>query len=458
MKRLKDDSGQALVLVMMVLLVILLMGASMLTQGSESRKASFQEREIVQVYYIAEAGAEKALAKIKKDPSWLKGLAYNTEVTYISSQDYGDGQISSVMVKRTSDAANPTTFFIESVGQYQGAKRTIEVRGEMYDPVDFPRGVWIRSPLSLFGQNSTIDSDVTAEGAITFLNNCSVLHNITAAGDVTLSQNMTATKVTTGRDLIINNNAAVTMEIDAARDVLMDNNSQINGTVNVVRNVNVGSGAIIGYNEEVEVTDDKGHTKTETVFRGRDVYFNGSITNNGRTGMQHIGGAHAVNVSIPPFPTLEQSWYADNADQFLTGNLSGTFNVDGISYIPGNITISGTYSGAGAIVAGGKVTINGDLNRADTDSSLAIISFGSSVGIETSNNLTVYALLYSPNKITLGNGTHVHGSTICNIVEVGQNATVTDDDTMQNQQPKWITTVVKITSWKEKYPVLQLVK
>jgi len=444
MSRLKNDSGQALALVMMVTLVILLMSLSVLTQGTESRKASFEERRIVQACYIAEAGAEKAIAEIKNNPLWLKGLTLNTDYTFISAVPYAGGQITSVKVKRITKSANPTRFFVESLGEYQGAKRTIQVQGEMYDPVDFSRGLWLRSSLSQFGQNSTVDSDIVVEGAITFENNCSVLRNITAAEDVTILQNMTAAKITTAGNLLINNNARAIMDVDAAGDVILDNNTQINGVVNAVGNVSVGSGAMIGY----ETGD--GYS---TVFHGKDVYFNGIITNNGQTGTQHPGEAHAVNVSLPSFPTLEQSWYAENADRILTGRLTGMFYVDGISYVSGDISISGIYSGAGAIVAGGKVTINGDLTRADTNSSLAIISFGSPAGIEVGNNLTVHALLYTPDKVSIGDGTHVYGSVVCNVIDIGQGATLTGDDTMQNNQPKWITTAVSITSWKEKYSV-----
>lgn len=99
------------------------------------------------------------------------------------------------------------------------------------------------------------------------------------------------------------------------------------------------------------------------------------------------------------------------------------------------------------------MTINGNLNRSDANSSLAIISFGSPVGIETSSNLTIYALLYSLNQIAINNETHVYGSAICNIIDIGQNAAVTDDDALQNSQPKWITTMIRITSWKERYSV-----
>lgn len=297
MKGLKHESGQALVLVMMVITVMLLMGSSMLTRGGESRKASFEERKIVQAHYIAEAGAEKAISAIKNNPIWLKGLTFNSDVPYIGppAAAYAGGQITGVVVKRTSDTANPTTFYIESLGEYQGARRTIQVCGEMYSPFNFPGEGWLSS--------------------------------------------------------------------------------------------------------------------------------------------------------------LDENWYAKNADRVLPDNLSGSFHVDGILYASGNISLSGTYSGAGTIVAGGKVTINGDLTRADADSSLAVISFGDPVGIEMRNSLTVYALLYTPGKISIGDNSHVYGSVVCSIVDIGQDAAVSDDDTLKNKQPFWIATVIRITSWKEKYSV-----
>lgn len=434
MKNLKNESGQALALVMMVLAVLLLMGSSLLTQGGESRKVSFEEGEIVKACYIAEAGAERAIAEIKNNPSWFKDLALDEDVEFISNLNYGGGKIAAVTVRRTSETENPTTFYIESVGEFGGAKRTIEVQGEMYDPVDFPRGVWVRSPSS-FSNNSIIESDVTAEGELTFINNSTASGVITAAGDVTLRNNMTATRIITGGNLTVYNNVEVTMDVDAAGDVFLYNNAVINGEVNAEGNISVSNNAVIN----------------------GDVYYNGTLTvgPGAATGTEHPGGAEAVDVSIPLFPTLDEDWYAENADQILTGDLSGSINLDGIWYVAGDISISGTYSGNGTIVAGGKVTINGDLNRADTGSSLAVISFGNvdGVGIEVSNNVTAYALLYSPNKIVVSNNAHIHGSVICNMLDLSNNAQVIYDNSLQESHPEWVTTTVRVTSWKEKYPV-----
>lgn len=443
MKRLKSESGQALVLVMMVMLLLLLMGSSMLTQGSESRKASFEERKIVQAYYLADAGAEKAIARIKNDPFWLKGLAYNTVVKYIGYPNgllsnmplayTDDGQITSVTVKRTSVAANPTTFYIESLGEYQGARRTIQVTGKMYDPVDLPVGVTVYYP-STFSNNRIINSDVISTDE--FSNN-SISGVIMSADDVTLKNDVTATKVITGGELNLANNVQANMDVEAAGNVILANNSKIIGKVNAVGNVTLGSNAIIM----------------------GDVYYNGTLTKESGAliddDMLHPGEAQAVNVLPVSFPVPDQDWYDRNADCILTGNLTGSFDVNGISYVAGNINISGTYSGNGAIVAGGKVTINGDLNRADTGSSLAVISFGNvdGVGVELTNDATVYALLYCPNEIIINNNAHLYGSVICNVVDIRNDAKITYEASLQQNQPEWITTGVRITSWKERYSV-----
>ncbi len=434
MKNLKNESGQALALVMMVLAVMLLMGSSLLTQVGGSREASFEEGEIVRACYIAEAGVERAIAEIKNDSSWFKDLTLDEDVEFISNLNYGGGKIAAVTVRKTSETENPTTFYIESVGEFGDAKRTIEVEGEMYDPVDFPRGVWVRSPSS-FSNSSIIASDVTAEGALTFINNSTASGVITAAGDVTLSNNMTATRIITGGNLTVENNVAVSMDVDAAGNVYLDNNALIAGEVNAEGDIEMSNNS--------EITG--------------EVYYNGSITkgSGAATGTEHPGEAEDVDVSIPSFPILDEDWYAENADQILAGDLSGSFSLDGIWYIPGSISISGTYSGNGTIVAGGKVIINGDLNRADTDSSLAVISFGNDegVGIEVGNNTTAYALLYTENQIVISNNAHVHGSVICNELGLSNNARVTYDSTLQDDHPDWVTTVVGVTSWKEKYSV-----
>lgn len=455
MKILKDESGQALFLVMMVITVLVLTGAASLTRTGGSRLRSFEEKKMVQASYIAEAGVEKALAQIKNDYTWLKGLDYNTENNFITSLLYiddgnedldNDGYITSVKVKRTSTGDNPTTFYIESRGDYQGATRTLKVTGEMYDPVDFGRGVWVRES-STFSNNTIFHSDITAEGNLTFENNSYASGTIRAVGDINLENNMANQNIiesvglVTGGNLNVANNVKINTNVEVAKNMVMSQNALVRGNANVMGNIKLANNAVIS----------------------GDVYYNGDLLpnplpNGASTGTIHPGEATTVTVNVPAFPVLEESLYEQYPNIAPTGTLSGTFNVDGIHYVPGNLSIEGTYHGNGMIVTHGTVTITGDLMRAEGDklSSLAIVAFGKNlngIGIISENKNSVAALLYSPYKISLNNKYQFYGSLVCEQVIVDNNAVVTYDNTLHNNQPRWMTTVIKITSWKEANPV-----
>lgn len=340
MRILKNESGQALFLVTMVIMVLLLVGAAAMTSAYNCRLRSFEEKKTVQAAYIAEAGVEKALARIKDDYTWLKGLPCNVSEGYIPELlfnteeagekrfNYAGGLIENVKVTRTSVESNPTTFTIESSSYLPepdedfGARRTLKVTGEMYDPIDFSSGVWIRQ------STGTTEPDETPE----------------------------------------------------------------------------------------------------------------------------------VTVNTTPFPRLEENLYDRYPDMTNNGSLSGNFHVNGIYYTPGDLTIQGTYEGYGMIVTHGNVTINGDLTspEGDIQSSLAIVAFGKDAdgaGINCSNQCTVSALLCTPHKISLANNHEFSGSLVCDQVILNHYASVSYDATVTNTLPGWMTTVVKIKSWKEEFPV-----
>jgi len=449
MDRLKNESGQALLLVMMVLMVLMLVGAASLTRASSSHMRSFEQMKMVQSSYIAEAGVEKVLAYIKNDYKWLKELPYNVETVYafegndsikgteddLTTLDYAGGTIDVVKITRTSaDGENPTEFYIESRGTYLDATRTIKVTGEMYDPIDFNKGVWVQSS-SVFSNNTVYYCNVTGQGDLTFSNNSYASGDILAGGSITLENNVNANSIFAGQDVEILNNVIVTSLVKAGRDVIINNNGEVKGKVNAIRNVSLENNA--------KITG--------------DVYYNGSISlgSNAVTGPRHPGGAAPVTVDIPSFPVLDESIYMQYPNPAPSGTLYGSFNIDGIYYVPGNLNISGTYYGNGMIVTHGKITITGDLIRGNKQSSLALIALGNNngVGISGSNNATVYALLYSPYEIVLNNNYIFYGSLICNSVQVNNNTVVTYDDTLQINHPKWMTTVIKIKSWKEAFPV-----
>jgi len=437
MSRSGNESGQALLLVMMVLMVLLLLGAAALTRTGSNRVRSLEQQKMVQSMYIAEAGVEKALAYIKDDYLWLKGLTCDTEYTYITNLAFAEGQIKEVKITRISSTDNPTLFSIESTGYYKGATRTLVVKGEMYDPIDFGKGIWIKEGLSTFSNNTSCDSDIISEGSLVFDNNVDFNGNILSAGSIILKNNEKAGKVIANEDVWIFNDVEVITRVVAGKDLHIENSGVLTGNVSVYRNINMGSNSKI--NGDIEYNG--------SLSLGTDASIEGTVT---------YGCVEPININLPAFPVLDESIFKGYPDIATSGNVSGNFNVDGIFYSLGDLNISGTYQGNGLIVTHGKVNITGDLVRADSQSSLVIIAFGhddGGIGIEAQNNYSINALLYTPHRIVLANNLQFYGSLICGQIDVNNNGVVTYDRELNDAYKKWMTTVVKVKSWKELNPV-----
>lgn len=443
MKSFGSESGQALVLVMMMTLLILLMSFSTLTLVSECRKASFVERTMAQAYYIADAGVERALAKIKSDCDWLwyaVHLAPGKKVEFIVNQKYAGGVITRVTVKEESicptiplsiEDITYTNILITSEGIYEDSKKTLYVRARVDAPLQFTRGVWVNSQDSEFG-NGVIISNVTSSGGLIFRHNSTFSGEITAGGTVTVSEN-----VTVQAD-----------EIKTAKSIILENNAQVNGRVRQAGinpyQVALANGALIS----------------------EDIYYNGALLNNSGNVIDvstlHQGSAGIV--MVPTFPALDLLMYEKNYDVKYTGNktFTGDFQVNGIIYVTGDVTISGNYSGVGAIIAGGNVYISSDLKRYHDDpaGSLAILCFGGG-GITIADGKQVWALLYTPpgepsgvRMINIGDAAIVHGSIICDkiMINPASNTLVQYESSVSENQPDWITTKISITSWHEHAP------
>ncbi|OPY57736.1 MAG: hypothetical protein A4E55_01456 [Pelotomaculum sp. PtaU1.Bin035] len=458
MRSVSDESGQALVLVMMIILVVLLMGSTILTLVGESRKASFEERMIIQAYYIADAGVERALAKVKSDSGWLWDAVHldaDKEVEYITDLDYSGGRISRVIIKEeniypaaplSKEDVAYTDILIISEGTCESSKKTLKVRARVNAPLHFCKGVWINSPESDFGKNSIIVSSITSSSGLAFRHDCIIYGDITASGDVTVMQNI----------------AIAASEVKTTGSVILENDARINGNVRQAGTspfyVDLSNGALIGWVEDVA-------GQNEIFYK--DVYYNGILYNNsGRTiDESKLHHDKAGVIKIPVFPVLTMSMYENNYDVKYTGNktFSGYFTVDGILFVTGDVTISGNYSGVGTIIAGGDVNISGDLKRYNDDlaSSLSILCFGNT-GITISKGSEAWALLYAPpgtpagmRGVNIGNGARVHGSVICDKIYINSagNTLVQYEGSLSNNQPDWVTSVVDITSWQELYSV-----
>lgn len=441
---LKDGSGQALILVVMLTLLLLLMATSLFTLVGESRKAIAVEEKMVQAYYIAEAGVERALAQAKSDGDWLwqaVHLAPGRKMEFLRQQAYADGVIAEVTIAEDSiypaEAAVPeevvyTNILITSVGIYEGSKKTLKVKAKVEAPLPFERGLWARSSDTDFG-GAMVNANITVSGDLLFQHNGVFSGDISVDGTVTVAEEVTLT----------------VRELKAAQSLILKNNACINGVVR-----QIGSAPA-----QIELADGASIVG--------DIYYNGELVNNSGTFFEplnlHPGGAGQS--MMPNFPLLDLSDLERNCDQTYVGDqwIGGDFQINGIAYVAGDVSIAGNYKGAGVIVAEGDVRIVGDLRRAQEDphSSLAILSFGDE-GVTIDAGVQVWALLYAPagnastgGIIRLEEGAALHGSLICEKISLphATNTLLQYESALMEAQPDWTTTRISITSWQELYSV-----
>ena len=73
----RGEEGIALVITLMVMTILLLMGTAFLSISSTETLIAINERNRLQAFHLAEAGAERAIAELSADPNYA-GTAVDT--------------------------------------------------------------------------------------------------------------------------------------------------------------------------------------------------------------------------------------------------------------------------------------------------------------------------------------------------------------------------------------------
>ena len=118
------ERGQALILVMLVLLVVAVLGTGAITLAASHRQTAARQRNLVQAYYAADAGVERALVKIRNEPGWFNGLPFGVEQLVFSDVPYAGGKIQKVTLKK-APAGIATRVEITSVGIFGPQERPL---------------------------------------------------------------------------------------------------------------------------------------------------------------------------------------------------------------------------------------------------------------------------------------------------------------------------------------------
>jgi len=133
-----DQRGQALIIVMLLMTAVFILGGATLSITSSARKNATEEIYQKKAYYIAEAGVERALSKLRVTPEWR-----STEGKELIAA-YGGGQIESVVVK-DADIQKEIAKLVEikSTGVFCSAWRIVGVKVLVFSSVDLLNGISI---------------------------------------------------------------------------------------------------------------------------------------------------------------------------------------------------------------------------------------------------------------------------------------------------------------------------
>jgi cytoskeletal protein CcmA (bactofilin family) len=184
--------------------------------------------------------------------------------------------------------------------------------------------------------------------------------------------------------------------------------------------------------------------------QGGDIYANGDITFKGTTfTMAETGRIYTTgttnwvppqvpgtnvfqNIAPIPMPQIDLAWYQDHATRVINGNLTitgGDFDLDGITYVTGNVKLSGNYRGRGVIVAAGKIQVTGNVTaitgEAGSENYALVLMSPRSVSI--SGNSTVEGLIYSHNvdaSVTISGSPFIKGAICADVVTTNGAITV----------------------------------
>ena len=183
------------------------------------------------------------------------------------------------------------------------------------------------------------------------------------------------------------------------------------------------------------------------IYAGGNIRFNGTSFTMPSTG--HIYTTGTTNwypTNIPssnvyehispiPMPIIDLNWYRTHATQVINGNytVKDNFNLDGITYVTGDVKLAGNYRGRGIIVAAGKIRITGNVTaitgESGSDGYALVVMSPRAVSI--SGNSTVEGLVYAHNvdaEVTLSGNPYIKGAVCADVVTTNGSITVEYSD------------------------------
>lgn len=400
------ERGQALILVMLVLLVVAVLGSAAITLATSHRQTAARQRNLVQSYYAADAGVERVLVMIRHTSGWLDGGWDSEGKKSLTVPSYAGGSIN-VTVRKLQGGPG-TGLEITSVGSSVKARKTLIVKVRVYTPGDLLKGVSIFPPAPDHLQKITGNFTLTGESGKprpVFL--------IDGSLDV---------------------RGATQKHIDA--DVYAS--SSIEGLAGA--NVHPNYSAIPPFPE-----------LKEEWYRNQANYFYSGDTTFPQEAQKRDHG-HGQDAQKSDHEKGQgQEGRGDHVAQY-----------DGVYFVDGDVQISGTYSGKAVIVATGKIEVSDDLRAEERgEDLLVLISLGSGVDIRKGNSI-VDALIITNGTFSAQGNAQLFGGIIARQLDPNGHVTITCDPTLIGSHQELLGLAfdgssnppgIRMESWSEQYPV-----
>lgn len=115
-----------MLLAMVVITVVLILGSAILTITKNTKARTTMNRDQIQVYYIAEAGVEMVLARLKEDFNWQEW-----QQEFSSTISFAGGELEIERVRTIRKTEDELTVEITSVGRYKYFKKSLKVKAKL---------------------------------------------------------------------------------------------------------------------------------------------------------------------------------------------------------------------------------------------------------------------------------------------------------------------------------------
>ncbi|MEW6769764.1 MAG: hypothetical protein AB1330_00030 [Bacillota bacterium] len=163
----RNEQGQALLVVLMVMALLVILGTATLTLAHHSKIAATRESEREQAYYggyeaeqallAANSGIERAIGKLKIDPLWPDGTNQCPKEMDGDEAEgpCGQGTVEEVKINRSSVTATGVDVTITSTGKCGSAVRKVQAEVRVsYDPFMCAAGITNKGGVHIAGQDA----------------------------------------------------------------------------------------------------------------------------------------------------------------------------------------------------------------------------------------------------------------------------------------------------------------